>query len=168
MEKSDVVTDAGPLIHLDELGAVDLLTDFRSVLVPPAVWKEVEKHRPGVLTAIPLVQASPPAAPQTSFLSLAKALSLGAGEQQAILLMHRYPLAILLTDDAAARLAAVHLGFRVHGTIGVLIRAIRTKQFTPAQAISLIEQIPDLSSLFIKQDLLETILAKLRTEFPQG
>lgn len=35
-----VVCDAGPLIHLDEVGALDLLEDFAEVLVPEAVWAE--------------------------------------------------------------------------------------------------------------------------------
>jgi predicted nucleic acid-binding protein len=43
---SVVVTDAGPLIHLDELDVLDLLNDFAEVLVPQAVWREVERHRP--------------------------------------------------------------------------------------------------------------------------
>ena len=41
-----VVCDAGPLIHLDELGCLDLLSDFSEVLVPEAVWREVRQHRP--------------------------------------------------------------------------------------------------------------------------
>jgi len=45
----DIVCDAGPLIHLDELGCLDLLTDFRAVLVPKQVWREVEHHRPDAL-----------------------------------------------------------------------------------------------------------------------
>ena len=40
-----VVCDAGPLIHLDELGCLDLLADFASVLVPDVVWREVAQHR---------------------------------------------------------------------------------------------------------------------------
>lgn len=44
-----VIADAGPLIHLDELGCLDLLRDFARVWVPDAVWQEVEAHRPGVL-----------------------------------------------------------------------------------------------------------------------
>lgn len=166
MEKSDVVTDAGPLIHLDELGVSHLLRDFKSIIVPPVVWNEVNIHRPAVLSSLPLVKREPPSSPQTSFLSLAKAFDLGRGEQQAILLMYKYPLAILLTDDAAARLAATHLGFLVHGTIGVLIRAIRTKQMSAQEVISLIEQIPSRSSLFIKSDLLQSILDRLKAEFP--
>jgi predicted nucleic acid-binding protein len=167
MEKSDVVTDAGPLIHLDELDCLHLLSDFRSVLLPPAVRAEVEIHRPSALDALPFQLAEPPASPQTSFLSMAKAFSLGPGEREALLVMHRHPLAILLTDDAAARLSATLLGFRVHGTIGILIRAIRSLQLSSQQAISLIEQIPSRSSLFIRQDLLHEILSRLRTEFPE-
>jgi len=44
-----VVADAGPLIHLDELGCLDLLADFGAVVVPDAVWREVERHRPRAL-----------------------------------------------------------------------------------------------------------------------
>jgi hypothetical protein len=44
-----VVCDAGPLIHLDELGCLDLLADFGTVLVPEQVGREVEHHRPGAL-----------------------------------------------------------------------------------------------------------------------
>jgi hypothetical protein len=40
-----VVCDAGPLIHLDESGCLDLLSDFSEVLVPEAVWREVRQHR---------------------------------------------------------------------------------------------------------------------------
>jgi hypothetical protein len=39
------------LIHLDELGCLDLLADFHIVFVPEQVWREVESHRPGVLQA---------------------------------------------------------------------------------------------------------------------
>jgi len=36
--------------------------------------------------------------------------------------MQKYPHAIFFTDDAAARLAGEKLGYKVHGTIGVLLR----------------------------------------------
>jgi hypothetical protein len=34
---SSLISDAGPLIHLEELGCLDLLRDFPEVLVPDAV-----------------------------------------------------------------------------------------------------------------------------------
>lgn len=45
-----VVCDAGPLIHLGDVEALDTLADFAEVLVPDAVWREVEQHRPDALT----------------------------------------------------------------------------------------------------------------------
>ena len=55
-----VVCDAGPLIHLDEMGRIDLLGDFGEVLVPTAVWNEVTRHRPSALAAagVPLRRVS--------------------------------------------------------------------------------------------------------------
>jgi len=50
-----VVCDAGPLIHLDEVGCIDLLDEFSEVLIPAAVWHEVQKHRPRAL-ASPLLR----------------------------------------------------------------------------------------------------------------
>ena len=47
--KSVVIADAGPVIHLDELGCLELLVDFGTVLIPETVWLEVEKHRPTAL-----------------------------------------------------------------------------------------------------------------------
>lgn len=44
-----VVCDAGPLIHLDEVGCIDLLHDFAQVLVPTKVWEEVMQHRPSAI-----------------------------------------------------------------------------------------------------------------------
>ena len=40
-----VVCDAGPHIHLDELGCLDLLTDFATLWVPEEVCQEVDAHR---------------------------------------------------------------------------------------------------------------------------
>jgi hypothetical protein len=46
-----VISDAGPLIHLDELGCVGLLGDFNRVIVPATVWEEVLAHRPGIFNS---------------------------------------------------------------------------------------------------------------------
>ena len=49
--KTLVVADAGVLIHLDELNALDVLSNYDAIFVPDAVWVEVLHHRP---TAIKL------------------------------------------------------------------------------------------------------------------
>ena len=48
-EPALVVADAGPLIHLDELASLDVLTGYAEILVPDAVWLEVQQHRPQAL-----------------------------------------------------------------------------------------------------------------------
>ena len=46
----DIVCDTGPLIHLDELGCLDLLADFKNVVLSGSVVEEIENHRPIALT----------------------------------------------------------------------------------------------------------------------
>jgi predicted nucleic acid-binding protein len=163
-----VVCDAGPLIHLDELDALALLADFRRVLVPSAVWLEVEHHRSSALSrpGIAFSQVMPRAEPDVHFLALAQGFSLDAGEREALRVAVEHPEALLLTDDAAARLAGELLRIRVHGTIGVLIRAIRRRQRSPFEVISLIERIPTQSSLHVRPVAVHEALDQLRREFP--
>lgn len=46
----EVVCDTGPIIHLDELGCLDLLADFKEILLTLSVVEEIEKHRPVALS----------------------------------------------------------------------------------------------------------------------
>jgi predicted nucleic acid-binding protein len=123
---------------LDELGCLDLLTDFRSLFVVEAVWNEVGRHRPSALrrrrVRLDRVSAVPPA--QADLIELAKAFSLGEEVFQSLVLMGELTNAILLTDDAAARLAAEKLSYEAHGTLGVVVRALRRKQRTKRQVIN--------------------------------
>lgn len=160
-----VVCDTGPLIHLDELGCIDLLQEF-TVFVPDVVWKEVLQHRPAALeqsvTELVFMQVAFPY--ELGLQTLARALALDAGELAALALMHQHPGAILLTDDTAARLAAEQLGMPAHGTIGILLRAIRRNLRTPKEVLALLETLPDKSTLHIRPALLETIIAYVRQE----
>ena len=165
-----VVCDAGPIIHLDELGCLDLLADFTDVLVPESVWREVALHRPAALNhdRVRLVQTPVAMLPDAEFATLVRAFSLDAGEQEALALVCQQPTAILLTNDAAARLVAEQLGMRVHGTIGILLRAIRRQSRTPQQVLSLLRLLPEQSTLYIRSSLLNTVIARVQTEFGLG
>ena len=87
---------------------------------------------------------------------------LDLGEQAALSLMQQYPQAIFLTDDAAARLAANALGLRVHGTIGILLRAIRRQQRTRSEVLEILRNLPIQSTLHIKASLLNEIMDRLK------
>jgi predicted nucleic acid-binding protein len=159
----EVVCDAGPLIHLDELGCVDLLSDFAHVFVPGAVWREVQRHRPAALrrrtVSLERVSVSPIGDPE--ILPLVKIFLLDAGESEALQLMSQAPSAVLLTDDAAARLVAKRLGREVHGSIGILVRALRRHQRTKKQVLNLLRSIPRRSSLFIDARLLQSVIEQV-------
>lgn len=157
------ICDAGPLIHLDELGSVDLLTGFGEILVPEQVCVEVVRHRPQALEGIqpswskPSVEIS--RAP--NFQALMMAFSLGFGEQAALTLMQSHPRAIFLSDDAAARMVAKSLDLRSQGTIGLLLRAVRLGRRSRDQILSLLRMLPNLSTLHIRASLLKSVIEEL-------
>jgi predicted nucleic acid-binding protein len=106
-----VIADAGPLIHLDELDSLDILADFGNIIVPNAVWSEVEHHRPQALKhqGLKLIRKN-----VINFSTQVNALmplyTLHLGEQEALHLCMEYSDSMLLTDDTAARLASKNIG----------------------------------------------------------
>ena len=84
---------------------------------------------------------------------------------EALAVISEKPGYIFLTDDAAARLVAKKTGIKVHGTIGILIRAIRRNLLTPQEVVDILYQLPEKSSLFIKASLLEEAIAAIRQQF---
>ena len=164
MEKTDtvVVADAGPLIHLDELQCLDLLDDFKEIMLSDTVLMEVVFHRPCFLASGLIFTTCPVISEIDNALqALFSLFSLHQGEQQSILLAWRRPDVLFLTDDASARLAASQLGINVHGTIGILLRAVRRRQKTKDQAARIISSIPQHSSLHLKQSLIDEVIASL-------
>jgi predicted nucleic acid-binding protein len=163
---SVAICDAGPLIHLDELGCLQLLDEF-SVWVPDAVRREVSYHRPALFLQAEVrfeIRAEVVVSLPTQR-TLGEALVLDAGEMEALALMEQMPEALFLTDDAAARLAAQQLGYRAHGTIGILLRSVRRGRLSAAQVRTLLLEIPARSSLHIRPALLSDIMAQFRIEF---
>ena len=87
------------------------------------------------------------------------------GETEALALMEKNPQAIFLTDDASARMVAEQTGFKVHGTIGILVRSIRRSQMEPGEALRILKEVPSQSTLYIKLSLLDEIILKIKKEY---
>jgi predicted nucleic acid-binding protein len=68
---------------------------------------------------------------------------------------------LLLTDDTAARLAAGNLRIGTHGTIGILVRAIRRRQRTKEEVLQVLKSIPSRSTLHLKPSLLEKVISEV-------
>lgn len=159
-----MVSDAGPVIHLDEIGCLDLLADFGAVLVPSEVWVEIAKHRPGLqpdmIACLRIV--SEDASPSPELVTLARSLSLDRGEFVAMALMQSHGADLFLCDDSAARLAAESLGFQVHGTLGILIRGVRRGLRSREQLLTLLAELPQRSSLHLSRRLLDKVIETVR------
>ena len=103
MEKTDqafirkVVLDAGPIIHLDEIGCLNLLSDFHKPLVPESVWKEVEHHRPSAFqkTEVSLIKTHVGTEKTEQVHILSNAFNLDAGEKEALSLCIQHPTSYL-------------------------------------------------------------------------
>ncbi len=162
-----VVCDTGPILHLDELECLDLLRDFHQVILPESVVQELERHCPQIFKDEKVVFdiVAEPASFDYEILTLCRMLVLHAGEIEALCVMKQYPDAIFLTDDSAARLVGKQLGYRVHGTLGVLIRTIRRKLMSPQKVVDRLRMIPHKSILHIKPSLLESVIQQIEEEF---
>jgi predicted nucleic acid-binding protein len=160
------VLDAGPLIHLDELGRLSLLNDFKELLVPQTVLDEALKHRPGLRQAELLnldIISEPPPLP-ADLLKLADELALHAGERAALAVLKARGGHFLLSDDAAARTVAQAVGFQTHGTIGLILRSHRRGKITKPEMLQLLRELPTRTTLHLRKDFLDLILATAAAE----
>jgi predicted nucleic acid-binding protein len=155
-----VVLDAGPLIHLDELSVLNLLDDFSELLVPDEVWNEVERHRPRLFDSSNLVMTRihPQKRYSPALVALSQLFPLHAGETQALQIAAEQEVDLLLSDDTAARLAAQQLDIPVHGSLGILLRAIRRRQLSTTQVMEILHELPQRSTLHVKPSLLQSII----------
>ena len=171
MAKNDIspgaVCDAGPIIHLDELDSLDVISDFYPLIISKTVKTEITKHRPTALQkqeiAFKVIDIISP--PEPRLLVLSKAIAIDIGEMESLSLMQENPNFIFLTDDAAARIAGEELGYKVHGTIGLILRSIRKKMRDPKEIVELLNEIPEKTTLFLKPALLDEIIKKVKEEY---
>lgn len=162
-----IVCDSGPLIHLDELNCLYLLEDFQEVLIPDTVRKEIKRYRPLSLdkSNVPFIFFPGNIPNNTRLLTLCRFFSLDVGETEALALMENSPQAIFLTDDASARMVAEQMAFRVHGTIGILVRSIRRGQMGAEEVLGILSKVPSKSTLYIKPSLLDEVRQRIKGEF---
>ena len=158
--------DAGPLIHLDELGALNLLAGYREVLLPEIVEQEARKHRPEIqIDSIPgLVRVSSSPSAAESMFELAAEFGLHAGELAAIAVLKEHHGDCLLSDDAAARAMAEAIGFQVRGTVGLILRGWRREQISKAAARDLLKALTVKSTLHLRPGFLANVLEQINHE----
>jgi predicted nucleic acid-binding protein len=168
MDATEIVAvlDAGPLIHLDELDRLNLLNDFKELLVPQVVFDEALKHRPHLqlagVTNLEIIHA--PLQLPDDLQKLADALALHAGERAALAVLKARNGQFLLSDDAAARTVAKMVGFQTHGTIGLILRSCRRGKISKTEMLQLLRELPTRTTLHLRRELLDSILATAAAE----
>ncbi|ELK55642.1 hypothetical protein D320_03631 [Haloferax sp. BAB-2207] len=141
------VADAGPIIHLDEIDALALLSVVDELLIPQTVYQELEAGTvPPALETIEyeLVESD------TTDLGV----ELDPGETAALAIASERA-AVLLTDDLAARDAANDRDVEVHGSIGILVLASTRGELEKSAAAELMRALQTETSLFVTDAVVE-------------
>ncbi len=148
-----VVCDTGPLLHLREAGALELLRQAGDILIPPVVEHEFARNAAGFLLPewIEVFRLGKTIATQAR-----KWISddIDAGEAQAIGLAVQEEAGWFLTDDGRARRFAESLGLEVHGSVGLLLWVVVSGYIkNRAEAHGLLDALAH-SSLWISEKVL--------------
>jgi predicted nucleic acid-binding protein len=151
-----VVADAGPLIHLEQAGALSLLELTGEVLVPKIVLDELE----GGPTDISELQFS---VEQVDIDIDSVYPHLDPGETAALVVCTERD-AVLLTDDMDARNTANEEGIEVHGSVGVVLYGYSQGELTEDAAKRTLRELKQDTSLYLSTPLIEHAIALVESD----
>lgn len=155
--KLRAVADAGPIIHLSEIGAMKAFSVLAEVFIPEEVFNETKNLSVPNIKKVNLNEKHKDLAK-----ILTSSYNLDLGEAEAISLCMQEGIRLFLTDDMDARTVAKHYTFEVHGTVGLLVESFRAGIFTEKEAIAKLELLRTKSTLFITKDLLDWSIKRIR------
>lgn len=155
-----VVSNTGPLLHLNEAQALDLLSLTGEIHIPKKVEIEVKHYglewqQPTWIIVDTLIEPY-----VTKAIAWQQAGLLDPGEAEAISLTQQLGADWFLTDDAAARLLAQNLGIEVHGSLGIVLWAAALGHLNRIEAEVTLERLAQ-SSLWVSPRILTEAKAAL-------
>ncbi len=163
---SQAVADAGPIIHLAEIGHISLLNIFETVYIPDAVWKETvgkERVTNRTFEQIHNIQQRTASASDVLRYSQDNVLEgLHAGELESLYLCQEIGVYTILTDDLAVRDAAKGLGIRPVGSLGVIVRAYQMGMIELSIAEALLHDLYLESSLYVTRAIVDLAIEQVR------
>ncbi len=130
-----IISNASPLMYLAKLKKISLLELlFREITIPSQVYEEVVilGKKENFADAFTVEQAKNEGWLVVENISQKKeiealAAEIDFGEAAVIALARKHSASLLLMDDASARTIAESFGFKVKGTLFVLLRAYKKK-----------------------------------------
>lgn len=157
-----IVSDTTPLNYLILIGQENLLhTLFGEVVIPQAVFDELNAE--GASAEVRRWVNNLPVwieIKQTALIADASLDILDAGEREAIMLAQEISADLLLVDDWQARRAAVNLGLRITGTLGILDRAARENLIDLQETLESLQN----TNFHVSDDLIQKLLEDNKTE----
>lgn len=150
--------NTSPLIFLTKVGLLDLLQLLsEEVVVPAAVWTEIQQYGVMDVTVQALVQSNwlvvvetPPVPEPIS------ACNLDPGESAVLAWAYVHPGTEVIVDDLAARRCAAALGIPVRGTLGLVLTGKQRGIIRAARPI--LEQLRQ-SGLYLSDRVMNQALA---------
>lgn len=169
---SAAVVDAGPLIHLTEIGGLALLGIFEALHIPNMIWSEtVERGRVRTADLMGLSNIHRHALPPvgvTQFVQERGLETLQSGDIECLSLCQQISVSTLLTDDLSVREAAKRLLLTPVGSLGIIVRAHHRGDIPPVDAERYIRALYDASSLFVTRTLVDLAIEQLRRPADPG
>jgi predicted nucleic acid-binding protein len=158
--------DSGPLIHLSEIGCIQLLQTFDPLHIPDGVWSEtVDQNRVPreALQSLSTIQRHTLSQPELEkFVQENGLLNLQLGERECLFLCKYIGIHTLLTDDLAVREVAKQRNLIPVGSLGIIVKAYRLGHISLDDAEHYLEELFDTSSLYVTRAIVEIAIESLR------
>ncbi len=160
------VSDAGPAIHLLEVGCIELFSVFQTILPPEAVCKEIVRHA-GVygfqtVSKFSHVELHISDINEVDHFIIENDLNeMDSGERECLYLCKTKGIYHLLTDDLAVRNVSIRLGIQPVGSLGIIVRAYRLRLISFSEAEKYISDLDEISSLYVTRAVVELAIDKL-------
>lgn len=119
-----VVSNTTPIISLLKIGKLNILNDlYGEIFIPQEVFNEIEvgQHKEFYtdLSTIEWIKIEK----INNEMSLSYFMDLDKGEAEAIVLATEKKADLIIIDESLGRFHAKHIGLKVTGTIGILLKA---------------------------------------------
>ena len=154
-----VVSNTGPILHLNEINFLKSLNIFSRIFIPEEVLVELRKNKVIIPKNVKLIIVKPNF--KDTIKIMTNQYNLNLGEAEAISLCLQEKVEYFLTDDLDAREVAKKYNLEVHGTVGIIVRSFKEKIIDKKTAIEKVREMKTKSSLFITQDLIEYIINEI-------
>lgn len=154
----EAISDTGPVLHLQEIGRLDILAAVAPLVFPVRVWEELEQRgmnqrafQDAGLDFV-ILSARLGLTPGTETLHLQ-----AADAEVFVLAQERRFEPLVLTDDLALRRLLEGRGATVAGSVGILVRAYTGARLSREELVQTIEALLEESSLHMSRAFREFV-----------